>query len=54
MTALSTILHLKPILDYYITLATYLLTGEKGERNHMESSAEYRKISFPLLITIKV
>ena len=31
-----------------------LRTGEKGERNHMESSAENLKISFPLLITMKV
>ena len=31
-----------------------LLTGEKGERNHIESSAEKRKMSLPLLITTKV
>ena len=29
-------------------------TGEKGLRNHMESSAEKRKISLPLLMTTKV
>ena len=29
-------------------------TGENGDRNHMESSAEKRKISLPLLMTIKV
>ena len=29
-------------------------TGEKGLRNHIESSAEKRKISFPLLMTTKV
>ena len=31
-----------------------LRTGENGERNHMESSAEKRKMSLPLLITTKV
>ena len=31
-----------------------LRTGEKGERNHIESSAEKRKMSLPLLITMKV
>lgn len=31
-----------------------LRTGEKGERNHIESSAEKRKMSLPLLITTKV
>lgn len=29
-------------------------TGEKGDRNHIESSAENLKMSFPLLITMKV
>ena len=29
-------------------------TGEKGDRNHMESSAENRKMSLPLLITMNV
>ena len=36
------------------TCIATLRTGEKGERNHMESSAEKRKMSFPLLITMKV
>ena len=29
-------------------------TGEKGDRNHIESSAENLKMSFPLLMTMKV